>query len=243
LLKLFLALSLSASALLSGLSSTYNTVVPEIIERRNTPTYLTEYVRLETDDAADYTFRIATYTTMFDSTQINRSTNLKIACRYLDNIELSPGDEFSYNMALGPRTYDKGYRSAPIVGGITGYSIGGGICQVTTTLFNAVLLSNLEITLRYNHGIVISYAPVGRDATVYWGTYDFRFINSYDFPIMIDAVYNEIAEMVTVSIYAQEEFTLPDISIEVHRGEVTGIWYTNRYADGVVNYTCFSIYK
>lgn len=241
--KLFVALSLAASTLFSGLSTPYQTVVPEIIQKRNTPTYLTEYVRLDEESAAEYTFEAASFTTYFDSTQINRSINLEIACRYLDYIELQPGDEFSFNMALGPRTAAKGYRSAPIISG-GGYvnSLGGGICQITSTLFNAVLLANLEITLRYYHGRMVSYVAPGRDATVYWGTQDFRFKNSYDFPILIRAIYDNEAETVIISVHAKEEFTLPGIFIEVHRGTVTGKWYTNRYADGVLNYTCESKY-
>ena len=118
----------------------------------------------------------------------NRNTNLRLACEALNGLVLNPGEEFSYNEALGERTAEKGYKPAPAYSGIkTIDSIGGGICQGSSTLYYCVLLADLEVTFRVNHGFVSSYIPYGLDATVSWGYPDFKFKNNTNFPIQIVA--------------------------------------------------------
>lgn len=118
----------------------------------------------------------------------NRNHNLRLLCETLDGFILQPGEEFSYNETLGERTEERGYKAAP------GYSgdhlvdvIGGGVCQGSSTLYNCVLLADLEVTHRLCHGASINYLPLGLDATVNWGTTDFCFRNSANFPIMLKA--------------------------------------------------------
>ena len=119
-----------------------------------------------------------------------------------DGVELQPGQIFSYNDTLGPRTEERGYREATvIVGGEHAQDIGGGICQISTTLFMACLQSDLTIVERHNHAARIDYVEDGLDAAVVWGGQDFRFQNNTAYPIKIEASYDEKEEAVTVSIY------------------------------------------
>ena len=118
----------------------------------------------------------------------NRNNNIRLACASLDGMILRPGEEFSYNEALGERTVAAGYKGAPAYsGGKTVTELGGGICQVSSTLYYCALLSDLEITVRQNHSYVSNYIPYGMDATVSWGGPDFKFRNNTDYPIRIDA--------------------------------------------------------
>ena len=122
------------------------------------------------------------------SNNANRATNLKLACASLDGLILQPGEEFSYNNTLGQRTAERGYKPAPAYSGTRLVdSIGGGICQVSSTLYCATLYADMEIVFRINHGYKSSYIGLGLDATVSWGKPDFQFRNSSNFPIMLKA--------------------------------------------------------
>lgn len=118
----------------------------------------------------------------------NRNTNLRLACEALNGLVLDPGETFSFNDTLGQRTAAKGYKSAPAYSGNDLVdSIGGGICQVSSTLYYCTLLSDLQTVSRINHGFPVSYIDYGMDATVSWGSPDFKFKNSTNFPIRIEA--------------------------------------------------------
>ena len=130
-----------------------------------------------------------------------RINNLRKACELLNGIELMPGDLFSYNMALGERTPEAGWQPAPAyANNEVRQEYGGGICQVSSTLFNAVLYSNLMINSRDCHQFKVGYLPAGMDATVSWGAPDFRFINNKDYPIRIVAWYDEDTQEVCIQI-------------------------------------------
>ncbi|HOA34941.1 MAG TPA: VanW family protein [Bacillota bacterium] len=114
-----------------------------------------------------------------------RATNIILATQSLNNYLLLPGEVFSFNAANGPRTAERGYRPAPIIVGNTVVpGLGGGVCQVSTTLYNAVLRAGLEVVERYPHSQPVGYVPPGMDATVA-DTLDFKFRNSTDRLIMI----------------------------------------------------------
>ena len=148
--------------------------------------------------------RLSTFTTRFDESDVSRTTNLRIACQKINGAVLLPGETFSYNKALGPRTVAAGYRNGKIYsGGQVVDGIGGGICQISSTLYNAVLMSNLEIVERRNHQFVTSYVEAGRDATVVYGAIDFRFKNTRKYPIRITA--SAVNGIATVSIYGIKE--------------------------------------
>lgn len=118
----------------------------------------------------------------------NRNTNLRLACAAIDGLILQPGEEFSFNDRVGERTTAKGYLPAPAYSGTqTVNSPGGGVCQISTTLYNAALLADTEIIFRINHGYRSGYIGIGLDATVNWGGPDFQFRNSFHFPMMIKA--------------------------------------------------------
>lgn len=115
-----------------------------------------------------------------------RNTNLALACQILDGLILQPGEEFSFNGAVGERTKERGFQPAPAYSGDTLVNhYGGGVCQVSSTLYNCALLADLEITDRRSHGYVVRYLPIGMDATVNWGTTDFCFRNNRNYPIML----------------------------------------------------------
>lgn len=151
-----------------------------------------------------FPYLISSFSTKYDASNRNRSTNLKIAAEKINGKVLMPGEEFSFNKIVGKRTVEAGYKDAAIYadGGVVD-GLAGGICQISSTLYNSVLLANLQITERRNHSFTTSYAPAGKDATVVWGTTDFRFINSRSYPIKIEAtVNNGIAEF---KLYGMQE--------------------------------------
>ncbi|MFO7151768.1 MAG: VanW family protein [Bacillota bacterium] len=122
---------------------------------------------------------IVSFSTKFDKSQIERTTNIKLAAEKLKNYIIPPGQVFSFNDAVGERTREHGYKEAPIFANnevTTG--IGGGVCQLSTTLYNLALLADLEIVERSNHSLPVSYVPLGRDATVNFGVIDFKFKNT-----------------------------------------------------------------
>lgn len=122
------------------------------------------------------------------NTNENRNNNLRLLCAALDGVILQPGEDFSYNETVGERTAERGYLPAPAYSGNRLVdSVGGGVCQGSSTLYNCVLLADLEVTHRLCHGASINYLPLGLDATVNWGTTDFCFRNSANFPIMLKA--------------------------------------------------------
>lgn len=121
----------------------------------------------------------------------NRTNNLDLACRAIDGLILRPGETFSFNNVVGERTAAKGYKEANVyVGGRTEPQLGGGICQVASSIYYCVLISELEVVQRSEHMYKVDYMPngvFGTDATVYWGHVDFKFRNNTKYPIRIDA--------------------------------------------------------
>jgi vancomycin resistance protein YoaR len=119
----------------------------------------------------------------------NRLTNVTLAAEAIDGTVLNPGDDFSFNGIVGQRTEAKGYKSAgAYAGGMTVQEIGGGICQVSSTIYDCVLHTDLEVVTRSNHMFVVAYLPYGNDATINWGTIDFKFKNNTDYPIRLELV-------------------------------------------------------
>ncbi len=118
-------------------------------------------------------------TTKIIDTGENRVSNIKKACESISGSAVYPGKEFSFNELTGPRSRENGYKNAPvIVEGEKSYGIGGGVCQVSTTIYMAALNANLAITQHHNHSEAVMYAPDGNDATVVYGAKDFKFKNN-----------------------------------------------------------------
>ena len=126
--------------------------------------------------------------TPYHAYQRDRTHNLKIACREINGTLVKPGEVFSYNKVVGPRLRELGFRDAPMfVDGQVEPGTGGGVCQVSTTVYNAALLADMKILRRSHHSRPVVYAPVGRDATVAYPAVDLKFENTSDAPIYIAA--------------------------------------------------------
>ncbi len=145
---------------------------------------------------------LSTYTAKSGSVN-GRDTNLKLACEAVNGVVLQPGEVFDYNKTLGERTSAKGYKyGATYIGNKTVSTIGGGICQVSSTIYYCALMADMEIVTRMNHGFLNGYVPMGMDATVSWGGPEFRFKNNSDYPIRIEA--SASAGHTTVTIYGTD---------------------------------------
>ena len=146
---------------------------------------------------------LASYTTKIYDTETNRIHNIKLACKQLDGHIITPNEEFSFNNTMGTMGKDDGYKKS------TGFDsngnkikmYGGGICQISSTLYNAVLATSLKVTERHAHSRRVYYVPKNKDATVYYGGPDFKFLNTLDNNIMICAS----TDGYTVKITLKEE--------------------------------------
>lgn len=144
---------------------------------------------LTTQELKDRMFRdtLSTYTTKSSSSSA-RKTNLRLACQAIDGYIMNPGDVFDYNAVVGERTSARGFKAADAyVSGETVKTIGGGVCQVSSTIYYCALMADMEIVTRKNHSYPSSYIPLGMDATVSWGGPEFRFRNNSNHPIKISA--------------------------------------------------------
>lgn len=156
--------------------------------------------------------RLSTFSTNYVNNP-NRTTNLIIAASKISGTVLMPGEIFSFNKVVGERTIAAGYKNAAIfVNGQVEDGLAGGICQVSSTLYDAVIGANLEIKERHNHSKLTSYLPGGKDATVVWGRYDFQFMNNREYPVKIEmSIENGIATASIYGIKSSEEY---EINIE-----------------------------
>ena len=164
--------------------------------------------KIKVKDLGDKLFKqtLAKYTTIYDAGDINRGINIGLAAKAINGTILLPGEKFSYNGKVGDTTKEKGYRTGgAYVGGKVVQAYGGGICQLSSTLYNAVLYANLGIVERYNHSYAVGYVPAGRDATVSYGGKDFKFENTRSYPIKIVASAKN--GVVSVSIMGVKEKT------------------------------------
>ncbi len=131
--------------------------------------------------------RISSYSTNFASSAEGRAINIDLSTKSINSTLLMPGDVFSFNGVVGERTVQKGYQSAGIIiGDRLEQGLGGGICQVSSTLYNAVLATGLGSLERIHHTFPSSYVPVGQDATVDYGNLDYKFKNTFEYPIYIE---------------------------------------------------------
>ena len=169
---------------------------------------------------------LSTFTTKYDKTNTNRTTNLQLAINKINGVVLMPDEEFSYNKIVGERTISAGYKEAKIYSnGEVVDGLGGGICQISSTLYNTVLLANLEITERRNHQFVTSYLPAGRDATVVYGSQDFKFKNNRKYPVKIEASLN--SGIAKISLYGVKEEN--DYTVTFETRTVSAIPYKTKY--------------
>jgi vancomycin resistance protein YoaR len=131
---------------------------------------------------------ISSFTTNFDAGNVPRSSNIKLAAKSIAGTILPPGAIFSFNEVVGQRTEEKGFQEAGVyINGKVDTGIGGGICQVSTTLYNTVLLADLLVMERSNHSLTVPYVPLSRDAAVSWGSQDLKFTNNTENHILINS--------------------------------------------------------
>ena len=181
-------------------------VIPAIITY---PEITTEALEAEFADTI-----IGTYSTDYSTSGTNRKENIRIASEKINGLILNPGEIFSFNNVVGPRTEATGFKVAHVYSGskvVDG--IGGGICQVSSTLYNAVVFADLEIVYRTNHSLPVSYVPLGRDATVSYGTIDFKIKNNKEAPVKFEVIAD--GNRLTVNVYGRKKYQ-KDISIETN---------------------------
>jgi len=158
---------------------------------------------------------LAAYSTRFDPGYTERAYNIRVAAAALDGLLVPPGQEFSFNRVVGPRSSEAGYKNAKVI--VNNRLVdgpGGGVCQVSSTLYNAVLLANLQILERANHSLPVSYVPMGRDATVSYGYIDFRFRNDTESYIYLRSLVE--GGQITFKIYGNTDYKTPvEITTEV----------------------------
>lgn len=163
-------------------------------------------------DLVSITSILGSFTTYFDGSNTSRAHNIHLASQKIHQTFIPAGGIFSFNQVVGERTPEAGYDDAPVfMGGRLVPGIGGGICQVSSTLFNAALLSGMDIVERDTHFAPVSYIPVGLDATVAWGYIDFQFKNPYSHPIYVIA--EEGAGYVTITILGAKEDVPQSVTI------------------------------
>ncbi len=167
--------------------------------------------------------KLASFSTRYDASNINRSTNIELASKAINGKVLMPQEKFSFNGTVGPRTKAKGYLMAgAYAAGELVETYGGGVCQVSSTLYNTVLYANLEIVERTNHSSVVSYVDAGRDATVSYGSKDFKFKNPRNYAIKLKAVAKN--GILTIEVWGISE--KDDVEIEL-TSEVTDVIIRN----------------
>lgn len=146
-----------------------------------------------------FSHTLSKVTTRYSAAKTNRVANVKLAAKLVNGTVLNPGEVFSYNKVVGPRTAARGFKKAGVfAGGEVVDGLGGGICQVSSTLYMASMYADLETVKRTNHAFYVDYAPKGEDATVVYGSIDFQFRNNTDAPIKIFATANNTSVTITI---------------------------------------------
>ncbi len=172
-----------------------------------------EYPKIMEDDLKTINTKISSYTTSFINSSFGRCRNIELAAKYIDNTVIMPGDEFSFNKIVGATTPGKGFEYAKVIkNGTFVDEIGGGVCQVSSTLYNAVLKSNLDITERRNHSKIISYVPMGQDAMISYGISDFKFKNNFNYPVFLETIVQN--KEITFNMFSNEEELEPQYEIK-----------------------------
>ena len=194
------------AAIQSGVGGQTIAITQEIVEP--------DVTRTELEDSFG---KITEAKTSTSGSNKNRLKNIELALKSLNGICVEPGMTFSFNSIVGQRTSERGYKMAgAFVDGLVSEELGGGICQVSTTLFNAVAKADLEIVERQPHSRPVGYVDEGKDAAVSWPSQDFKFTNNTDFPIYLVAGTNENNNRCIISVYGRCLPNGQSIVIESH---------------------------
>lgn len=198
------------------------------------------YPGLSKDSEGDYPYELATYTSYYRSSDETRTANLKAAVSKLNNIKIPDDAVFSFNQTVGKRTVTAGYETAKVInGGEFVDGLGGGVCQVSSTLFECVLRANVEIVYRTNHSLEIGYVPLGGDATVQWNSKDFKFKNTLGCDVRIKMTCE--GGKLTCKLYGKKDVKPDNVKINIKKdGEQ---YVLTRTVDGKQNYRTVSKYN
>ena len=189
----------------------------------------TKEPKISTEDAKSVNTLLSEFSTKFSTSDSNRVANIALSAKSTSDVLLMPGEEFSYNNLTGKRTKANGYKDAPvIINGKLEQDVGGGVCQVSSTLFNSVLYSGLDVTSRRNHSLKSSYVSIGRDAMVNDGGSDFRFKNPYSHPVYIKNIVSN--GVITSRIYGNIS-DKKNISIKVNPYTTGGLEAAKTYIE------------
>ena len=135
---------------------------------------------------ASFPVALGSFSTTLTGSRPSRTENIRLAAKALDGAVLAPGENLSFNDRVGPRSRERGYQTAPVILRETRQTqVGGGICQVSSTVFVAALLSGLSVPERFRHSTPVDYIPLGQDATIAWGVKDLRIRNDLDRPVRL----------------------------------------------------------
>lgn len=185
-----------------------------------------------------FAYLYSSYTTNYVN-NYNRTQNLIISSNAISGTIVEPGETFSFNAVVGPRTAARGYRNAPVFSGSSVVDgIGGGICQVASTMFNCALYANVGIVERHQHNQRVSYVPYGRDAAISGSSQDFCWKNTTSYPIKV--VMSVSGGRINCSFYTPVKISQPDVTLSVSQNGKNFIM--RRYVGSSVNYTCRSYY-
>ena len=159
--------------------------------------------KISMDDLKLINHKVSTYTTTYGSGN-SRGSNVENAANKIDDLLLMPGEEFSYENAIGPVIASNGYKYAPVISnGKLVDGIGGGVCQVSSTLYNTQLNAGILPTERRNHSKAVGYVPRGLDATLASGSIDYKFKNTYEYPLVINT--KAVNGKLTIEIWSNED--------------------------------------
>ena len=225
------------------------------------------------DDSSLFGDTLSTFTSKIRDSDSNRLNNVRKAAQSINGVVLNPGELFSYNDTLGPVTAAAGYKSANVYSsGKIEKGIGGGVCQVSSALYSALLMADMDIVTRYNHSLIVGYVPYGQDATVSSGDIDLRFRNNTNAPMKIVAsmdnrgvyitllgnnpqpgrkisIENVTIETIPVKTTTKDDPGLPEGKVQVEQKGMTGYvidTYKNIYVNGTFvkrEYVARSHYK
>lgn len=169
--------------------------------------------KITADSLSKLNSKIASFSTSFSSSSYARTHNIELSASLINGRLIMPGEIFSFNESVGQRTKERGFMEAPV---IVGYSVdsglGGGICQVSSTLYNAILRSGITSIERTHHTLPSTYVPLGLDATVDWNDIDYKFKNTLGYPIYIEA-YTE-NKTLNINIYSNSSLAIKKYRIE-----------------------------
>lgn len=229
-----------------GKSVNRQSLVDELLKvQTNKDTVITvpidiEEASVKLGDLKKATVKQATYSTNYSKSSEERKNNISLAVSKLNGVCVQPGEEFSFNGIVGERTPENGYKEANVIqDGMFVKGAGGGVCQVSTTLYNALIRAGVNVSEVHKHSLAVSYVPLAFDAMVSWGSSDLKFINDTNLPIFIKGYCD--GEKVTFEVYGDTKQANENIVARAeyvgaipHPGDKVVVDEAGEYADKIM---------